>query len=200
VVVDSGCRIVLRSVEWHRNPSHASDAVPPNRHDNVRNEEFVMESHPPRPFELRFAVPTDAPRIMELAMTLSEFFPGDFIKVIDKDLGRNPGLVGLLGSDVVGFIIWMYRDAQTAEILWMGVKEEYHGLHLGTMMLESLEQELKKKNVARLLASTLSYTVDYKPYEKVRAFYYNRGFKSLGIQQDYYQEGLDRLILLKTLR
>ncbi len=159
-----------------------------------------MESHPPQPFRVRSAVSTDVPGIVELAMTLSEFFPRDFIRVIDKDLGKQPALVGLLGGDVVGFIVWTYRDTQTAEILWMGIKGDYHGLGLGTMMLESLEEEVKKKDVTRLLASTLSYTVDYKPYEKVRAFYYHRGFKALGIQQDYYQEGIDRLILLKTLR
>jgi ribosomal protein S18 acetylase RimI-like enzyme len=159
-----------------------------------------MESRPSQPFHIRSVVPADAPGIIELAMTLSEFFPADFMRVIEKDLSKQPALVGLLGGDIVGFVIWMYRDAQTAEILWMGIKEEYHGLGLGTMMLESLEQEVKKKDVTRLLASTLSYTVEYKPYEKVRVFYYNRGFKSLGIQHDYYQEGLDRLILLKTLR
>lgn len=173
---------------------------PLNRHEQTHDEESAMESHPPQPFQLRPAVPADAPGILELAMALSEFFPADFIRVIDKDLGKQPALVGLLGGDIVGFIIWMYRDTQTAEILWIGIKEQYHGLGLGTMMLQSLEQEVKKKDVTRLVASTLSYTVDYKPYEKVRAFYYNRGFKSLGIQQDYYLEGLDRLVLLKTLR
>ena len=159
-----------------------------------------MESHPAHPFHVRSAVPTDAAGIVELAMTLSEFFPADSTRVIEKDLAKHRALVGLLGDEIVGFLIWMNRDPQTAEILWFGIKQEYHGLGLGTVMLQSLEREVGQKNVTRLVASTLSYTVEYKPYEKVRAFYYNRGFKSLGIQQDYYQEGLDRLILVKSLR
>jgi ribosomal protein S18 acetylase RimI-like enzyme len=157
-----------------------------------------MKSRSPQPFSVRSAVPADLPAIVELALTLSEFFPSDFISIIDKDAAENPALVGVLGDEIVGFIVWAYRDAHTAEILWIGIKEEYHGLGLGTMMLDALEREIEEKNVARLIASTLSYTVDYKPYEKVRAFYYNRGFKSLGIQQDFYQ-GFDRLILMKTL-
>lgn len=159
-----------------------------------------MESHPAQPFSVRPSTPADAAEVIELATTLSEFFPADFTRAIEKDLARHPALVGVLGDDVVGFVIWTQRDPQTAEILWLGIKAEYHGLGLGTTMLEALEREVEKKNITRLVASTLSYTVDYKPYEKVRAFYYNRGFKSLGIQQDYYHEGLDRLILIKALR
>jgi hypothetical protein len=33
----------------------------------------------------------------------------------------------------------------------------------------------------------------------VRTFYYNRGFASLGIQNNYYDDGIDRLILVKNL-
>ena len=81
----------------------------------------------------------------------------------------------------------------------MGIKEEYHGLGLGGMLLEALEQLLERKAVTTLIASTLSYTVKYKPFEKVRAFYYQKGFKSLGIQNDYYDDGVDRLVLLNRI-
>ena len=37
------------------------------------------------------------------------------------------------------------------------------------------------------------------PWEKVRTFFYNRGFKSMGIQKNFYEEGIDRLILQKRL-
>jgi ribosomal protein S18 acetylase RimI-like enzyme len=159
-----------------------------------------MESHTAQPFRVRSATPTDIAGIVELSMTLADSFPANFLPLIDRDLRNHTTLVGTLGDDTVGFIIWMYRDPQTAEILWFGIKEEYQGLGLGTMMLQALEKLVGDKNITRLVASTLSYTVDYKPYEKVRAFYYNRGFKSLGIQQDFYHEGLDRLVLMKTLR
>ena len=158
-----------------------------------------MTPQPAKPFRIRTMKPGDRPSILDLARSLSEFFPEDVIGAIDASLRKDPCFVGLLGDAIVGFLVWIYRDPQTAEIVWMGINEEYHGLGLGSMMLGSLERHLEKKSVTKLVVSTLSYTVDYKPYEKVRAFYYARGFKSLGIQQDYYYEGVDRLILVKTL-
>ena len=158
-----------------------------------------MTPQPAQPFRIRTMKPGDRPAIVDLAKSLSEFFPEDIIGAIDASLRKDPCFVGLLGDAIVGFLVWVYRDPQTAEIVWMGIKEEYHGLGLGSIMLGSLERHLEKKSVTKLVVSTLSYTVDYKPYEKVRAFYYNRGFKSFGIQQDYYTEGGDRLILVKKL-
>jgi len=158
-----------------------------------------MKSHPPKPFRIRPMKPTESGVIHNLARSLSQFFPEDFIIIIDESLNKHPCLVGLLGDEIVGFLVWTLRDADTAEILWMGIKGDYHGLGLGSMLLDSIEQAMAQKGVTKLVVSTLSYTVDYKPYEKVRAFYYNRGFKSLGIQSDYYYDGVDRLILVKTL-
>jgi ribosomal protein S18 acetylase RimI-like enzyme len=172
---------------------------PEKQHDDIRDKDSTMKSHPSNPFRIRSMAPGDKPSILDLAKSLSEFFPEDVVRNIDEGLKKHPCLAGLLGDEIVGFLVWAYRDPHTAEILWMGIKVEYHGLGLGTMMLESLERLLEKNGVTKLIASTLSYTVDYKPYEKVRAFYYNRGFKSLGIQQDYYYEGADRLILVKSL-
>jgi ribosomal protein S18 acetylase RimI-like enzyme len=81
----------------------------------------------------------------------------------------------------------------------MGVKEEYHGLGLGTHLLETLESILVERSIRKLITSTLSYTVPYKPYEKVRAFYYRRGFRSIAMERNFYEEGLDRLILYKDI-
>ena len=158
-----------------------------------------MDAHPPKPFRIRPMKTAESGAVHELARSLSVFFPEDLIKIIDESVRKHPCLVGLLGDDIVGFLVWTLRDADTAEILWMGIKEKYHGLGLGSMLLDSLEQAMEQKDVSKIVVSTVSYTVDYKPYQKVRAFYYNRGFKSLGIQSDYYFDGVDRLILVKTL-
>ncbi|MBP2680907.1 MAG: hypothetical protein H6Q78_770 [Candidatus Krumholzibacteriota bacterium] len=158
-----------------------------------------MEAHPPKPFRIRPMKATETGAVHNLARSLSVFFPEDLIKTIDESLTKHPCLLGLLGDEVVGFLVWTLRDADTAEILWMGIKEDYHGLGLGSMLLDSLEQAMEQKGVSKIVVSTVSYTVDYKPYEKVRAFYYNRGFKPLGIQSDYYYDGVDRLILVKLI-
>ena len=144
-------------------------------------------------------LPTDKLAILELSRSLTSFFPDDVIPLISAGLDNDPVLIGELGSEMVGFLVYSIREPHTAESIWFGVKEEYHGLGLGSMLLETLERLLERKSIRKLVASTLSYTVNYKPFEKVRTFYYHRGFKSLGIQSNYYEDGVDRLILLKNL-
>lgn len=141
----------------------------------------------------------DKPAIIELAKSLTEFFPEDVVELIAGTLSNRPVLVGMVGKEVIGFLIYVLRDARTAEIVWMGVNEDYHGLGLGSLMLDTLERTMEKAGINKLIASTLSYTVKYKPFEKVRTFYYHRGFTSLGIQNNYYDDGFDRLILVKNI-
>lgn len=158
-----------------------------------------MTTQPSQPFHIRSMQPGDKEAILDLSRSLTSFFPDDVIPMISAGLDKDPVLVGELESEIVGFLVYAIRDPHTAEIIWVGVKEEYHGLGLGSMLLESLERLLERNGIKKLVASTLSYTVNYKPFEKVRTFYYHRGFKSLGIQSNYYDDGVDRLILLKNL-
>ncbi|MDH3217369.1 MAG: GNAT family N-acetyltransferase [Candidatus Krumholzibacteria bacterium] len=158
-----------------------------------------MRPRPPQAFHIRAMEPDDKPAILALARSLTQFFPEDVIELISQSLNTRPVLLGDLGKEVVGFLVYAVRDSHTAEIVWMGVKEEYHGLGLGSLMLDTLEKTLADQGIQKLVASTLSYTVKYKPFEKVRTFYYHRGFTSMGIQNNYYEDGMDRLILVKNL-
>ncbi len=155
---------------------------------------------PSKPFIIKPLEGKDISRVVDLSTKLEEFFPQDALTMIEFSLKEHKAFVGLLDDELVSFLIYEVRDKSTAEILWMGVKKDYHGLGLGTMMLENLEQKLKRDNISNLITTTLSYTVRYKPYEKVRTFFYNRGFKAHGIQNDYYEEGVDRLLLIKELQ
>ena len=137
--------------------------------------------------------------VIELAKSLTKFFPEDVVELIAASLNKRPVLIGVAGKEVIGFLIFALRDSRTAEIVWMGVNEDYHGLGLGSLMLDTLERKMEQAGVTKLIASTLSYTVKYKPFEKVRTFYYHRGFTSMGIQNNYYEDGMDRLILVKNL-
>jgi ribosomal protein S18 acetylase RimI-like enzyme len=154
---------------------------------------------PSKPFHIREIEPGDKVAIASLARSLTEFFPQDIVELIADSVDTRPAFVGVMGKEVIGFLVYVIRDSQSAEIIWMGVAEEYHGLGLGSLLLDTLEAHLEKRNIHKLIASTLSYTTEYKPFEKVRTFYYHRGFSSLGVQQNYYEDGFDRLILVKNL-
>jgi len=158
-----------------------------------------MKSRPPHTFVVKPIEGNDISKVISLIAELDEFFPEDSIPIIEFSLKEHRAIVGLLGDEIIGFITYELRDDATAEILWMGVKKNYHGLGLGTMMLESLERMFRDQGISHVVATTLSYTVKYKPYEKVRTFFYHRGFKARAIQSNYYEDGVDRLILIKDL-
>ena len=158
-----------------------------------------MSAKPSKPFQIREMEDGDKHAVIELAKSLTKFFPEDVVELIAASLNKRPVLIGVVGKEVIGFLIFALRDSKTAEIVWMGVNEDYHGLGLGSLMLDTLERRMEQAGVTKLIASTLSYTVKYKPFEKVRTFYYHRGFTSMGIQNNYYEDGMDRLILVKNL-
>ncbi len=158
-----------------------------------------MNTEPSAPFLIRPSEKKDIPAILALAKTLNKFFPKNSLGILEALLKTQPTVVGEQGGDPIGFLVYTLRDKETAEILWMGVREEFHGLGLGTNLLETLEPMLAEQGIRKLYTSTLSYTVPYEPYEKVRTFYYRRGFKSIGTEHNFYQEGIDRLILFKNL-
>ncbi len=158
-----------------------------------------MSAKPSKPFQIREMEDGDKHAVIELAKSLTKFFPEDVVELIAASLNKRPVLIGVVGKEVIGFPIFALRDSKTAEIVWMGVNEDYHGLGLGSLMLDTLERRMEQAGVTKLIASTLSYTVKYKPFEKVRTFYYHRGFTSMGIQNNYYEDGMDRLILVKNL-
>jgi ribosomal protein S18 acetylase RimI-like enzyme len=140
------------------------------------------------------------PAVLALTSNLQEYFPDEAMPMIEFSLKEHKAIIGSLNNDIVAFLVYeFHRNKETVEILWMGVKKDYHGLGLGTSMLEELERIIEQKGISKIVTSTLSYTVDYKPFEKVRSFFYRRGFKEIGIQDDYYEEGVDRLILFKKL-
>ncbi len=141
----------------------------------------------------------DVSEVLQITGSLKKFFPQNSLPILRELLKSNPAIVGTTGDTIAGFLVYTLRDRETAEILWMGVKEDYHGLGLGTHLLETLESILGERSIQKLITSTLSYTVPYKPYEKVRTFYYRRGFRSIAMERNFYEEGLDRLILYKDL-
>jgi hypothetical protein len=87
-----------------------------------------MHPRPTKEFSARAIEQEDKPAVIELAKSLTQFFPEDVIDLISASLVKRPVLVGVMDNEIVAFLVYTVRDAQTAEIIWMGVKEEYHGL------------------------------------------------------------------------
>jgi ribosomal protein S18 acetylase RimI-like enzyme len=68
------------------------------------------------------------------------------------------------------------RPPGGAEILWIAVDPARRGRRLGTMLLDSVLDDLAAAGVTVVEAKTLDRSAGYPPYEATRAFWERRGF------------------------
>jgi ribosomal protein S18 acetylase RimI-like enzyme len=93
---------------------------------------------------------------------------------------RERGLVAVEGSEVVGFLTFVPRFDEAAEITWMAVRADRRRRGIGHALVSSLEALLISEGRRTLLALTVSPSdPDDEPpdaYQATRAFYRSAGF------------------------
>lgn len=114
--------------------------------------------------------------VLDIAKSLPEFFTQKGVELINSDFHSQKGFVFRMNDRPVGFVMY-FSNQGGAEIGWMGVKPEFQGKEIGTQLLKYLKKELIENKCSSLIVKTLDESVDYKPYEKTRAFYIKNGFK-----------------------
>lgn len=122
---------------------------------------------------------------------------GDMIKEMLSDaLGEQPDgvLVAETGGKVVGFAIVMYRDwFSIAYLDYIQVKTEWINKGISHNLVE------KCMNWAREKGARIIYTETGKNNARAIKFYQKHGFQITGHIPDYYQNGLDAVILVSKL-
>lgn len=93
---------------------------------------------------------------------------------------RDPGLVAMEGSEVVGFLTYVDRFDEAAEITWMAVRSERRREGIGHALIDRLVGQLTAEGKRVLLVLTVSPS-DPGPepddgYGATRAFYRSAGF------------------------
>ncbi len=83
--------------------------------------------------------------------------------------------------DIVGYIS-SYFDYDTLEILNFCIREDYQRNGIGTLILNNLIDELKDKNLKRVVLEVRSKN------EKAVNFYNKNGFKVVNIRRNYYKD------------
>lgn len=102
--------------------------------------------------------------------------------------------VAVISGKVVGFAIVMYRDWFNIVYLdYIQVKTEQINKGVGHRLIE------KCVNWAREKSARIIYTETGKNNERAIKFYQKHGFKITGYIPDYYQRGLDAVILVNKL-
>lgn len=148
----------------------------------------------------------DKPSIMSLLAATPEFKPSEVVvaeEVIDSYLQHSLQsgyhiLVAEVERLLVGYIC--YGPAPMAEgtwdIYWIAVAEGKQSRGIGSALLKSAEDEMRKARGRLAIIETSSQT----EYEKTRRFYHHQGYEVVGRIPDFYAPGDDKLILKKQLR
>jgi ribosomal protein S18 acetylase RimI-like enzyme len=93
---------------------------------------------------------------------------------------RDPGLVAVEGGEVLGFLTYVDRFDEAAEITWMAVRSERRREGIGHALIDRLVQQLTGEGKRVLSVLTVSPS-DPGPepddgYGATRAFYRSAGF------------------------
>jgi len=117
-------------------------------------------------------------------------------EMISDALKEQPDgvFVAEIGEKVVGFAIVMYRDwLNIAYLDYIQVKLAYISKGIGSKLIEKCADWAREKGARIIYAET------GKDNERAIKFYQKHGFKITGFIPDYYQMGLDAVILVKKL-
>nr|WP_297129061.1 GNAT family N-acetyltransferase [Thermococcus sp.] len=90
-------------------------------------------------------------------------------------------------------------NEKALEILWMAVKREHHGKGIGSRLLLVVEEWAREKGFEVLVVKT-SGDLNYKPYDKTRRFYEEKGFVRVASVDPYPDWSEPALIYVKCLR
>ena len=93
---------------------------------------------------------------------------------------RDPGLVADQDGEVVGFLTYVYRFDEAAEITWMAVLADRRRRGIGHALIDRLADQLTAEGRRVLLVLTVSPSdpgpEPHDGYGSTRAFYRSTGF------------------------
>ena len=102
-------------------------------------------------------------------------------------------------DDALGFIVIKQYSIHNAEIIVMGVLQEYHRQEIGKKLLVVCENYCLEVGIQCLTVKTLADTHPSRSYAKTRAFYLAMGFHPQMILTDYWDENNPCLVMIKPL-
>lgn len=118
---------------------------------------------------------------LTVARERSEYFAGEGIPNMTKDLQRHTLYVAASSAEVLGFATIDKKSEFVAEISWMAVKPHHERHGIGSALVDQITNDLKSQGFRVLEVKTLaSYDKDKaafeRTYAKTRRFYEKTGF------------------------
>jgi GNAT superfamily N-acetyltransferase len=153
-------------------------------------------------FSVRPLAPGDAETCDAILRSLPDFFghEGGLTSAFGA-IRQQVGAVVETDGKVVGFATWEERTAETAEITWAAVHVERRGGGAGTVLIETLCEDLASRGYKLALAMTSAASKDASipdTYIPTRAFWNARGFHPL-IELDIWDTNF-ALLMVRPLQ
>jgi ribosomal protein S18 acetylase RimI-like enzyme len=154
--------------------------------------------------KIRPMTPGDKPAIMKLLAATPEFKPSEVTvaeEVIDsylKDSYQSGYYILVAELELlVGYICYGPTPLTrgTWDIYWLAVSQKKQSRGIGSALLASVEEEIKKAR-GKLVVIETSSTPEY---ERTRRFYRRQGYEATCRLPDFYAPGDDKLIFQKRL-
>jgi ribosomal protein S18 acetylase RimI-like enzyme len=116
---------------------------------------------------------------------------------------RDPGLVAVEGREIVGFVTYVARFDEAAEITWMAVRADRRRRGIGHALIDRLTRELEAAGCRVVIVLTVSPS-DPGPepddgYQSTRAFYRSAGFVLARDLPREWDGGDTAVLLVRTL-
>jgi ribosomal protein S18 acetylase RimI-like enzyme len=102
-------------------------------------------------------------------------------------------------TDPIGFASVKVNNEYVAEIYVMGILATYHHQGIGTMLINHIEADLRRRQFQYMEVKTLNESRESEEYRKTRQFYRKVGF--IPIDTLYHEWGKENpcLIMIKSL-
>lgn len=112
---------------------------------------------------------------------------------------RDIAALPTLAYEDAGFLALEAHGRYAAEIYVMGVLRERQGQGIGTALVGSAEERLRREGVEYLQVKTLGPSRPSVHYERTRRFYEKVGFRPLEEIHGLWSEGNPCLLMVKRL-
>ncbi|PKR78755.1 GNAT family N-acetyltransferase [Halalkalibacillus sediminis] len=104
-----------------------------------------------------------------------------------------------ISEQPVGLIGVQSNNKYTSEVYVMAILKEYQNRGIGKELLDSVEDDLKNKNIKFLMVKTLGDSHPDKYYKNTREFYFKTGFYPLEEIKEIWGKENPCLIMAKNL-
>jgi ribosomal protein S18 acetylase RimI-like enzyme len=131
--------------------------------------------------EIRALRPDDARQCDDIVRSLPYHFALESGRAdCARAVRREPGFVAFDGTEMVGFLTYVERFDEAAEITWMAVRGDRRREGIGSRLMERLATDLRSRGRSALCVLTVSPSDPGEEppdgYQSTRAFYRKSGF------------------------